>query len=73
MPKHARCRVCSEVLFSKPLLHYKDMPNAAQGFPDDVTVSEDHGVDIEEAGEGHGRAPRFARAFSGAPPTPSLI
>lgn len=40
------CRVCGEVLFSTPLLHYRNMPFAAQGFPDSVMLAQDRGVDL---------------------------
>lgn len=40
------CRVCSEPLPSEPCLHYTNMPCAAQGFPDDVSLAADRGVDL---------------------------
>lgn len=43
----SRCRVCSEPLPGAPRLHYREMPCAAQNFPDDATVASDRGCDLE--------------------------
>lgn len=41
------CRVCSQPLFPDPLLCYRNMPAAAQGFPDAQTVGADAGADLD--------------------------
>lgn len=41
------CRVCAQPLFAEPLLCYRNMPAAAQGFPDAQTVSGDTGADLD--------------------------
>ena len=46
MGERAHCRVCGEVLFPVPLLHYRNMPCAAQGFPDEEMLAQDRGVDL---------------------------
>jgi SAM-dependent methyltransferase len=42
----SECRVCGNKLFDKPLLRYKNMPKAAQFFPDTRTLAKDKGVDL---------------------------
>jgi 2-polyprenyl-3-methyl-5-hydroxy-6-metoxy-1,4-benzoquinol methylase len=41
-----RCRVCRAPLPKLPLLHYKNMPAAAQNFPDSAAVATDQGADL---------------------------
>lgn len=42
------CRCCGAAITEKQLiLHYSDMPQMAQNFPDDTTVSEDQGTDLD--------------------------
>jgi SAM-dependent methyltransferase len=41
------CRVCAQPLFADPLLRYRNMPAAAQGFPDARTVAGDAGADLD--------------------------
>lgn len=41
------CRMCGGRLFSKPLLHYKNMPKAAQFLPDAKSLKEDKGIHLE--------------------------
>lgn len=40
------CRVCGQAFFEEPLLHYEDMPKAAQNFPDAATVGCETGADL---------------------------
>ena len=47
MSKASYCRVCTHPLFPDPLLRYRNMPAAAQGFPDATTVAEDAGTDLD--------------------------
>lgn len=42
-----RCRVCGQRLFREPLLHYKNMPKAAQFLPEAESLDEENGVDLE--------------------------
>lgn len=46
MGEKIHCRVCDEVLFPASLLHYRDLPYAAQGFPDEEMLARDRGVDL---------------------------
>jgi SAM-dependent methyltransferase len=46
MSERVRCRVCGEALFPAPLLHYRNMPCAAQGFPDATMLAQDRGMDL---------------------------
>jgi len=41
------CRVCGAVFFEEPLLEFRNMPKAAQNFPDDSTISQDTGVELK--------------------------
>lgn len=41
------CRVCAQPLFPDPLLSYRNMPAAAQGFPDAMQVSGEAGADLD--------------------------
>ncbi len=43
----AGCRVCGGAFFETPLLHYEDMPCAAQAFPDAASLANDCGADLE--------------------------
>ncbi len=45
--RRPRCRVCTEPLPVAPRLHYRDMPCAAQSFPDAAAVASDQGCDLE--------------------------
>jgi len=47
MNNQTSCRVCHSPFFSEPLLLLKDMPCAAQNFPDTTTIASDHGQDLE--------------------------
>ncbi len=40
------CRVCGREFFREPLLHFANMPKAAQNFPDAGTLAGDRGVDL---------------------------
>ncbi len=40
------CRVCGGGFFREPLLHYENMPKAAQNFPDANSLGEEKGVDL---------------------------
>jgi SAM-dependent methyltransferase len=40
------CRVCGRPFLPEPLLWYRNMPKAAQHFPDEDTLSSDHGSDL---------------------------
>lgn len=40
------CRVCAKDFFEKPLLEYKNMPKAAQNFPNASALQEEKGVDL---------------------------
>ncbi len=42
-----RCRVCNQKFFTEPLLHYKNMPGAAQYLPSLDNLTNDKGVDLE--------------------------
>ncbi len=46
MSERIHCRVCGERLFPEPLLHYRDMPCAAQAFPDAAMLAQDRGVNL---------------------------
>ena len=41
------CRVCSQPLYPDPLLSYRNMPAAAQVFPDARTLAADTGTDLD--------------------------
>lgn len=41
------CRVCGRNLFTAPLLHYTNMPKAAQNFPDAVALASEEGADLD--------------------------
>ena len=41
------CRVCGARFFPEPLLHYENMPVAAQSLPDANSLDRDKGVDLE--------------------------
>jgi len=43
----ACCRVCRQALFPEPLLSYRNMPGAAQGFLDADAVGKDVGADLD--------------------------
>jgi 2-polyprenyl-3-methyl-5-hydroxy-6-metoxy-1,4-benzoquinol methylase len=40
------CRVCGKAFFEKPLLHYGNMPKAAQNFPDAASLAAETGADL---------------------------
>ena len=40
------CRVCGELLFEEPLLHYYNMPGSAQDFADAGSLEHETGVDL---------------------------
>jgi len=42
-----KCRICKNKFFEKPLLQYKNMPKAAQFLPDEKSLENDKGADIE--------------------------
>ena len=42
-----RCRVCGNAFFEAPLVSYANMPGAAQHLPDQATVKNEKGVDLE--------------------------
>ncbi len=42
-----KCRVCNSNFFGRQLLHYKNMPKAAQFLPDADSLASDKGVDLE--------------------------
>jgi 2-polyprenyl-3-methyl-5-hydroxy-6-metoxy-1,4-benzoquinol methylase len=42
-----RCRVCGHMLFPEPLLRYTNMPKGAQFFPDENSLQDEKGVDLE--------------------------
>lgn len=42
-----RCRVCNGSFFKEPLIRYENMPRIAQNLPDNHTVKDDKGIDIE--------------------------
>jgi len=41
------CRVCGNEFFEKPILQLKNMPKSAQNFPDENSLSEDEGADLD--------------------------
>ena len=43
----SHCRVCGSDFFPEPLLHFDQMPKAAQNFPDKDTLSQDEGVTLD--------------------------
>ncbi|MBF0385205.1 MAG: methyltransferase domain-containing protein [Candidatus Omnitrophica bacterium] len=45
MPIHT-CRVCGRDFFKEPLLVYKNMPKAAQHFPEEASLKTESGVDL---------------------------
>ena len=45
--KNDRCRICGQELFPDILLELKNMPAAAQNFPTEETLADDHGIDLE--------------------------
>ena len=47
MSAATNCRVCAQPLFPDPLLCYRNMPAAAQGFPDAGAVAGDVGADLD--------------------------
>lgn len=48
-----RCRICSAPLSAPPVLTYRNMPGAAQNFPDAASLADDRGsdLDLHECGE----------------------
>ena len=62
MSAATNCRVCAQPLFPDPLLCYRNMPAAAQGFPDAGAVAGDVGrceavsVIVQAPGFGTGEA-----------------
>jgi len=40
------CRVCGKEFFREPLLHYENMPKAAQNFPDADSLAGETGIDL---------------------------
>ena len=53
MHSAATCRVCAAALGAAPVLAYRNMPGAAQNFPDAAGLAEDRGTDLDlyECGE----------------------
>ena len=45
--KNTHCRICGRELFPEILLELKNMPAAAQNFPTEETLADDHGIDLE--------------------------
>ena len=45
--KAMNCRVCGGKLFNEPLLHYENMPKAAQFLPDAKSLKNDKGIRLE--------------------------
>jgi 2-polyprenyl-3-methyl-5-hydroxy-6-metoxy-1,4-benzoquinol methylase len=43
----SNCRVCGDVFFKEPILQFKNMPKSAQNFPDENSLLEDKGVDLD--------------------------
>ncbi len=43
----SKCRCCENKIQSVPILHYVDMPKAAQNFPDESSVKEEKGTDLK--------------------------
>lgn len=43
----SKCRVCGNKFFQRPLLRYKNMPKAAQFFPDTRSLKSDKAVNLE--------------------------
>lgn len=41
-----RCRICTAPLGAAPVLAYRNMPGAAQNFPDATSLADDHGSDL---------------------------
>lgn len=46
MSSHA-CRLCDQALPAQPLLHFRNMPGAAQHLPDRAQLAHDKGVDLD--------------------------
>ena len=44
--KNNKCRVCDNNFFEEPLLHYENMPKAAQYLPDKEALKSEKGVDL---------------------------
>ncbi|MBN9424431.1 MAG: methyltransferase [Candidatus Accumulibacter sp. 66-26] len=42
----SNCRVCGKALSDEPLLHYENMPKAAQHFPAQADLASEHGADL---------------------------
>ncbi|PIT88190.1 MAG: methyltransferase [Candidatus Magasanikbacteria bacterium CG10_big_fil_rev_8_21_14_0_10_36_32] len=42
-----KCRVCGQKLFEQPLLRYGNMPMAAQCLPDEQSLKNDRGINLE--------------------------
>jgi len=42
-----RCRVCGGQLYARPLLHYRNMPGAAQFMPDENDLASERGADLD--------------------------
>lgn len=42
-----RCRACTAPLTAPPVLSYRNMPGAAQNFPDTATLADDSGQDLD--------------------------
>ena len=43
----SNCRVCNNEFFENPILQFKNMPKSAQNFPDESSISEDKGTDLD--------------------------
>ena len=44
---HTTCRLCDQSLPDSPLLHFRNMPAAAQHLPDRAQLAHDQGVDLD--------------------------
>lgn len=45
--QHTTCRLCDQPLPADPLLHFSNMPAAAQHLPDRTQLSQDNGIDLD--------------------------
>lgn len=44
---HTSCRLCDQPLSASPLLHFRNMPGAAQHLPDRTQLAHDKGIDLD--------------------------
>lgn len=47
LPRRHRCRTCDATLDAPPVLSYRNMPGAAQNFPEERTLANDTGSDLD--------------------------